>query len=151
MTRKRRRLLMVGAGLACVAVATGLALSAFDDGLVFFYSPSDLAANRPAPDRLVRIGGLVEDGSVVRGTGREVAFVVTDLAATVPVRYDGSLPDLFREGQGVVVEGRYGTDGTFQAVEVLAKHDETYMPPEVAESLQRAGVWKPGRDGKAAQ
>ena len=114
-------------------------LAAFDEGITYFYSPSDLVA-RPVPGgRMLRIGGLVEEGSVIRGEGVTVAFRVTDLAHAVPVQYSGILPDLFREGQGVVAMGTLGQDGVFRASEVLAKHDETYMPPEAADALKRAG------------
>jgi cytochrome c-type biogenesis protein CcmE len=147
MTRKRRRLtvlLLAGLGLGS---ATALTLTAFQDNLVFFRSPSDVAAERPAPERAFRLGGLVESGSVERETaadGRPVArFRVTDGAHVVPVSYTGVLPDLFREGQGVVTLGRLGPDGVFHASEVLARHDETYMPPEVADALKRAGHWNP--------
>ncbi len=149
MTRKRRRLYFVVTGMATLAVAAALVLSALEDSIVFFYSPSQLAENPPPPDRRIRIGGLVVEGSVKRGAdGLTVRFAVTDNARTVPVSYRGILPDLFREGQGVVAEGRMGADGGFNADEVLARHDETYMPPEVAEALKQAGVWQ-GKDGKA--
>ena len=146
MTRKRRRLyflLLTGLGLG---TATALALTAFQDHLVFFYSPSDLRAAAPLPGgRTIRIGGLVETGSVKRlPDGRTVEFRVTDLAAVTPVTYSGALPDLFREGQGVVAEGVLRPDGVFQAREVLAKHDENYMPPEVADALKKAGHWQQG-------
>lgn len=146
MTRKRRRLyllLLCGIGLGS---ATALTLTAFQDNLVFFRSPSDVAREVPPPDRAFRLGGLVETGSVERKTaeGRPVArFRVTDGASTVPVTYTGVLPDLFREGQGVVTLGKLGPDGVFRASEVLARHDETYMPPEVADALKRAGHWNP--------
>lgn len=148
MTRKRRRLwilLLCGLG---VGSATALTLTAFQDNIVFFRSPSDIMAERPAPERSFRLGGLVEAGSVVREEGRTgerptVRFRVTDGAHAIPVTYQGVLPDLFREGQGVVTAGRYGLDGQFRATEVLARHDETYMPPEVADALKRAGHWQP--------
>lgn len=147
MTRKRRRmwlLLLCGLGLGS---ATALTLTAFQDNLVFFRSPSDIAAEAPAPDRAFRLGGLVEQGSVERATaadGRPAArFRVTDGAHAVSVTYTGVLPDLFREGQGVVTLGRLGPDGVFRASEVLARHDETYMPPEVADALKRSGHWNP--------
>jgi cytochrome c-type biogenesis protein CcmE len=144
MTRKRRRLwilLACGVGLGS---ATALVLSAFSDNLVFFVSPSDLATAAPN-GRTVRLGGLVERGSVQRVTqGRPTAtFKVTDGNATVQVTYAGLLPDLFREGQGVVTLGVLQPDGTFRASEVLAKHDETYMPKEVAEALKKSGHWNP--------
>jgi cytochrome c-type biogenesis protein CcmE len=142
MTRKKRRLYAVLAGVAALAVATGLVLSAFSDNLVFFYSPTELAAKHIAPDRQIRIGGLVQEKSVVR-EGKTVEFKVTDGKTTVPVTYTGLLPDLFREGQGVVAEGKLRRDGTFQAASVLAKHDEKYMPPEVAAALKKSGHWMP--------
>jgi cytochrome c-type biogenesis protein CcmE len=144
MTRKRRRLWIL---LACgigLGSATALTLSAFSDNLVFFVSPSDLA-KATADGRTVRLGGLVEQGSVERAKqGKPTAhFRVTDGAMSVPVTYTGVLPDLFREGQGVVALGTLQPDGTFRASEVLAKHDETYMPKEVAEALKRSGHWNP--------
>ena len=122
----------------------GLVLSALNDNLVFFYSPSQVAEKHVAPDRHFRLGGLVEAGSVKKN-GQEVRFIVTDTHKTLPVVYRGLLPDLFREGQGVVAEGTLGADGVFTAREVLAKHDENYMPPEVAKAIKEAGQW---RDGK---
>lgn len=149
MTRKRRRLyvlLLCGLGLGS---ATALTLTAFQDNLVFFRSPSDIMAERPAPDRAFRLGGLVEAGSVERGIGADgrpsAVFRVTDGAHAVRVTYSGVLPDLFREGQGVVTLGRLLPDGIFRASEVLARHDETYMPPEVADALKRAGHWNPAQ------
>jgi cytochrome c-type biogenesis protein CcmE len=146
MTRKRRRLYFVVAGMVTLGAAAALVLTALEDSIVFFYSPSQLAEKLPPPDRRVRIGGLVAAGSVKRlADGLTVRFVVTDNAHTVPVQFRGILPDLFREGQGVVAEGRMGADGRFAADEVLARHDETYMPPEVADALKKAGVWQ-GRE-----
>ncbi|WP_149538857.1 cytochrome c maturation protein CcmE [Siccirubricoccus phaeus] len=149
MTKKRRRLwvlLLCGLGLGS---ATALTLTAFQDNLVFFRSPSDIAATAPAPDRAFRLGGLVEAGSVTRETGTDgrptARFTVTDGAHAVPVTYTGVLPDLFREGQGVVTLGKLGPDGVFRASEVLARHDETYMPPEVADALKRSGHWNPSQ------
>ncbi len=149
MTRKRRRLYLLGLFLLGLGTATALTLTAFQDNLVFFYSPSDLAAKPVPPERLFRLGGLVETGSIERagtGDGRtvEVRFRITDLEKTVPVVYAGILPDLFREGQGIVANGRLGVDGTFRARELLAKHDENYMPPEVAEALRKSGRWQEG-------
>lgn len=148
MTRKKRRLILL---LVCglgVGSATALVLAAFNEHLVFFVTPSDLATT-PANGRTLRLGGLVEKGSVQRVTaGKPTAtFRVTDGAAAVSVSYTGLLPDLFREGQGVVVLGVLQPDGGFRATEVLAKHDETYMPKEVAEALKRTGHWNPA-DGK---
>lgn len=145
MKRKHRRLAMLGAGMAVLGVAVALILIAVGDSLVFFYSPTDLRAQNLTPDRLVRVGGLVEEGSVARSDdGATVTFRVTDMQQTVPVTFTGLLPDLFREGQGVVVQGRLGTDGVFRAVEVLAKHDENYMPKEVADALKKSGEWRRG-------
>ena len=142
MTRKRRRLIAVVAGLVMLGGATALVLAAFNDNLVFFYSPSDLAQKAVGPERRIRIGGLVEDQSLVREDGRKVAFRVTDGKSELKVVYDGMLPDLFREGQGVVAEGKLRGDGVFVASSVLAKHDEKYMPPEVADALKRSGHWQ---------
>jgi cytochrome c-type biogenesis protein CcmE len=152
MTRKRRRLYAVLAGMASLGVAAFLVLSAFSDNLVFFYSPSDLKTKSVPFERQLRIGGLVEEHSVARtADGKSVAFRVTDGANTIPVTYTGSLPDLFREGQGVVAEGMLRSDGTFRASNVLAKHDENYMPPEVAEALKKSGHWQEtsGKNGAA--
>lgn len=142
MTRKRQRLYFVVAGLCVLGIAAALVLTAFEDSLVFFHSPSDLAEKPVEPGRTFRLGGLVEEGSVVKD-GVTVRFRVTDLAESVPVTYEGFLPDLFREGQGVVTEGMLNDDGQFIASNVLAKHDENYMPPEVAESLKKSGHWQP--------
>jgi cytochrome c-type biogenesis protein CcmE len=144
MTRKRRRLWTV---LACglgLASATALTLVAFNDNLVFFVSPSDIA-KVGGNGRSVRLGGLVERGSVTRGAASDTAtrFRVTDGANSIAVTYNGILPDLFREGQGVVTLGTLRPDGTFVASEVLAKHDETYMPKEVADALKKSGHWNP--------
>ena len=150
MTRKRKRLWMVGAGMLSLFAAVGLVLLAFQDNLVFFYSPSDLEAGKAPPGRAVRLGGLVEEDSVKRlGDGLTVEFRVTDLAHAVPVAYRGILPDLFREGQGVIVQGRLQDGGIFVADEVLAKHDESYMPPEVADALKEAGHWQEGAKGQS--
>ncbi len=139
MTRRaRRRLQALSLGLLGLGVATALALTAFRDNLVFFYSPSDIAANHIGPGRTFRLGGMVEKGSV-KHEGQTTEFRVTDTAKTIDVTYRGQLPDLFREGQGVVTEGVLEPNGTFLAREVLAKHDEKYMPPEVAKAVQRAG------------
>lgn len=142
MTRKRRRLYIVLSGMAVLGLAASLILMSFEDSLVFFRSPSDLAAEPVPIGRNFRLGGLVEEGSVVKD-GVEIRFRVTDLAQSVPVLFRGLVPDLFREGQGVVTEGQLTEDGTFVASSVLAKHDENYMPPEVAESLKDAGHWEP--------
>jgi cytochrome c-type biogenesis protein CcmE len=143
VTRKRRRLIAVLVGLGLLGVAAALVLTAFNDNLVFFMSPSDLATKGSPEGRRLRLGGLVEQGSVQRaGDGRTIVFKVTDLSQDVSVRYSGVLPDLFREGQGVVVEGKLGPDHVFAADTVLAKHDERYMPPEVADALKKSGHWQ---------
>lgn len=141
MTRKQRRLYFVLLGMLALGAAATLVLTAISDSLVYFYTPSDLAAKPQPEGRRMRIGGLVQDHSVIRD-GKSVAFAVTDLVHTLPVTYAGILPDLFREGQGVVVEGKMGGDGIFQATEVLAKHDEKYMPKDVADALKKSGQWK---------
>ncbi|MGE0154722.1 MAG: cytochrome c maturation protein CcmE [Reyranellaceae bacterium] len=138
---KHRRLVMLGASLLALAVAAFLILRALNENLVFFYSPTMVVENKPAPEQRFRIGGLVEDGSVQRGAG-QARFRLTDGAHTVSVVYAGALPDLFREGQGIVANGALDRDGVFVASEVLAKHDENYMPPEVAEALKKSGRWK---------
>ena len=143
MTRKRRRLVAVGVGMALLAAAAGLVLNAFRDSLVFFYGPSEALAKAIGPDQRFRLGGLVEAGSLGKaGDSVTVTFKVTDGAAAIPVRFAGILPDLFREGQGVIAEGRL-LQGTFEARNVLAKHDETYMPAEVVDALKKAGQWQP--------
>ena len=142
MTRKRKRLYLVLGGLALLSVVSALVLSAFEDNLVFFYSPSDLQAKNVPDGRSIRIGGLVEAGSVKReADGRTLDFRVTDGNSAVPVIYRGDVPDLFREGQGVVAEGKLD-HGTFRAASVLAKHDENYMPREVVDALKRSGHWQ---------
>jgi len=143
MTRKRRRLYFVMLGLLGLGAGTALVLTAFQDNIVFFRSPTEIAAGKVQPAQRVRIGGLVEKDSVVKD-GENVTFAVTDMAATLKVRYTGLLPDLFREGQGIVAEGALGTDGVFVASEVLAKHDENYMPREVADALKKSGHWQEG-------
>jgi cytochrome c-type biogenesis protein CcmE len=142
MTRKQRRGVLIGTCLVVLGIAVGLVLFAVRDSIVFFYSPSEVAEMRIAPGQRFRLGGLVETGSVVRGEGTSVRFVITDQAKTLPVTYTGVLPDLFREGQGVVAEGVLEPDGVFHADNVLAKHDENYMPPEVAKKLKAQGVWR---------
>ena len=141
MTPKRRRLWLLVASLSVLGAAAALILTALNDNLVFFYSPSQVAEKNIAPDRRFRLGGLVEAGSVQKN-GEEVRFTVTDTHKTLPVVYRGLLPDLFREGQGVIAEGALRADGVFVAREVLAKHDENYMPPEVAKAIKDAGQWK---------
>jgi cytochrome c-type biogenesis protein CcmE len=150
MKPRHKRLAFIGVGLAGIGIATALILNAFQGNLVFFFSPSQIAANEAPIDRKFRLGGLVEEGSVIRESdGLTVRFTVTDTVQSVPVVFTGILPDLFREGQGVVTQGRLGDDGLFRAEEVLARHDETYMAPEVAEALKQAGAL-PGNDGAAA-
>ncbi len=140
MKPRARRALAIGAGIVSLATAAALVLNAFEENLVFFYSPSQVQAAQTPRDRPFRIGGLVEDGSVQRAAdGLQVSFRVTDTAITVPVSYTGALPDLFKEGKGVVAQGRLRDDGVFVADQVLAKHDENYMPPEAADALQKAG------------
>jgi cytochrome c-type biogenesis protein CcmE len=138
MKTRHKRLGWVMAGLATLSVAIGLVLYALSSNIVFFFTPTQIAADEAPRDRAFRVGGLVEDGSVQRD-GIDVSFRVTDNAKAIPVVYRGTLPDLFREGKGVVAQGTLGADGIFRAREVLAKHDENYMPPEAAEALKRAG------------
>ena len=137
MKPRHKRFVAIGAGVAGLGLAAGLVLSAFNKNLVFFFTPSQIAANEAPQGKTFRIGGMVQAGSVKR-EGVEVRFVVTDTAKHVPVLYSGALPDLFREGKGVVVQGQLGADGVFRAREVLAKHDENYMPPEAADAVKRA-------------
>jgi len=150
VTRKRKRLYIVLGGLALLGAASALVLSAFSDNLVFFYSPSDISAKGVPDGRSIRVGGLVENGSVKReADGRTLDFRITDGNTAVPVIYRGDVPDLFREGQGVVAEGKLD-HGTFHAATVLAKHDENYMPREVVDALKRAGHWQ-GEHPQSAQ
>ena len=147
MTRKRRRLYMVLAGMVLLSGAVALVLAALDENLSYFYDPSNIA--EAPPGRSIRLGGLVEEGSVERqADGLTVTFRVTDMANSIAVTYKGLLPDLFREGQGVITEGTLGPDRVFVAREVLAKHDETYMPREVADALKKSGQWKGGEAGQ---
>ena len=140
MKPRTRRAIWIVAGLGALGIAATLVLNAFQSNLVFFLTPTQVAANEAPKDRSFRIGGLVEAGSVVREKDAlTVRFNVTDTAKTVPVVYTGILPDLFREGKGVVAQGKMGSDGRFHASEVLAKHDENYMPPEAADALKKAG------------
>jgi len=140
MTRKRRRLAILGLCGLGLGTAAALALTAFEDNVLFFYSPTEVAERQIEPGQRFRLGGLVADGSVLQlADSAGVSFTVTNLVHDVAVRYDGILPDLFREGQGVVAHGVLDADGVFMADEVLARHDETYMPPEVAEALEAAG------------
>ncbi len=143
MTRKKRRLYAVIAGMATLGAAAALVLTAFEDNLVFFFSPTELEKRELAPGQVIRVGGLVEMDSVTRlDDGLTVTFRVTDTANSLPIRFTGVLPDLFREGQGIVAEGTLGSDGVFVARDVLAKHDENYMPPEVADAIKEAGHWE---------
>jgi cytochrome c-type biogenesis protein CcmE len=142
MTRKQRRFALIAAGLGILGLAVVLILNALKDSIVFFNSPSDLVEKYVEPGRRVRLGGLVESGSVVRGENLAVRFRVTDGSHTVAVTFQGLLPDLFREGQGVVAEGTVDAGGVFKADTVLAKHDENYMPKEVADALKKQGHWK---------
>lgn len=137
MKPRHKRLALIGGIVGSAAVAVGLALNAFQSSIVFFYSPSQVVAKEAPTSRTFRLGGLVEEGSVKR-SGTEVRFAVTDTTQTVAVHYVGLLPDLFKEGKGVVTQGQLRNDGVFVAREVLAKHDENYMPPEAAEALERA-------------
>ena len=138
MTRRRQRMLFVGVLVAGVAAATGLVIAAMGENMLYFYSPSQIRAGEAPNGPDIRVGGLVVDGSVRRGQGLEVSFTLTDGAASVDVRYAGLLPDLFREGQGIVASGVLEPEGGFRAEQVLAKHDENYMPPEVAEAMEMA-------------
>ncbi len=148
MTRKRRRLILVLGGMAFLGLATALVLFAFRDNLIFFYTPSDLQTKAIPESRQLRVGGLVEPGSVAHdGDGKTLHFKITDGNSAIPVTYAGIVPDLFREGQGVVIEGRYGQDGTIRASSVLAKHDERYMPREVVDALKKSGRWQEGANG----
>jgi cytochrome c-type biogenesis protein CcmE len=147
-SRKKKRLAILVVGLVALGGATAMVLAAFRDNLVFFYSPTELAAKPYLAGGRIRIGGLVENQSVMHQDGRRVAFRVTDGKTDIAVDYDGILPDLFREGQGVVAEGRV-KDGVFVASTILAKHDEKYMPPEVAAALKKSGHWQEGGDSAA--
>lgn len=145
MTRKQRRLALIGSGLAVLGIAAGLVLFALRDSIVFFNTPTDLVEKHVAPGSRVRLGGLVKPGSLERGDNLSVRFAVTDGNQSVTVTYVGILPDLFREGQGVVTEGALDANGVFKADSVLAKHDETYMPKDVADALKKQGHWKSGQ------
>ncbi len=142
MTRKQKRLTVIGGALGFLGLATALTFYALGQKASYFYMPSDLQQAAVAPGERIRLGGLVEEGTIVRGQGTEVAFSVTDKEKSVKVLFNGLLPDLFREEQGVITEGMFRPDGVFVADSVLAKHDETYMPKEVADSLKEKGVWQ---------
>jgi cytochrome c-type biogenesis protein CcmE len=150
MKRKTLRLYLVIISLALLGIAASLVLNAFNREIVFFFSPSEIMAEKPVPGRVIRLGGLVETGSVRKlGDGATVSFKVTDLKAATEIAYRGVLPDLFREGQGVVVEGSFNDSGNFVATQVLAKHDENYLPPEVAKALKASGRWQEGAGTQA--
>jgi cytochrome c-type biogenesis protein CcmE len=149
MTRKQRRLVLIGSGLAVLTVAAVLVLSALKDSIVFFNSPSDVVTKQITPGTRIRLGGLVQPGSIDRGDNLQVRFQVTDGNKAIAVSYQGILPDLFREGQGVIAEGALERGGTFKADSILAKHDENYMPKEVADSLKKTGHWKDDYDKKS--
>ncbi len=142
MTRKQRRLVLIGSAVGVLAIAVALMLNAFRGSIAFFASPSDVLAKHIGPGTRIRLGGLVKSGSLVRADGLRVHFEVTDGKSEIPVKYDGVLPDLFREGQGVVAEGTLDPSGTFDADTILAKHDATYMPKEVVDALKKSGHWK---------
>ncbi len=142
MTRKQRRLVLIGSALGVLGVAVALVLGALKDSIVFFNSPTDVVEKHIAPGTRIRLGGLVKEGSFVRSDNLLVRFDVTDGNATIPVSFQGLLPDLFREGQGIVTEGALDPSGTFKADNVLAKHDENYMPKDVADRLKQQGHWK---------
>lgn len=142
MTRKQKRLAVIGAGALFLVTATGLTFYALGQKASYFYMPADLQAATLQPGQRIRLGGLVEPGTIVRGQGTEITFGVTDHDKSVKVTYTGILPDLFREDQGVITEGTFGPNGVFVADSVLAKHDENYMPKEVADGLKAKGVWQ---------
>ncbi len=142
MTRKGKRLTLIFGALAVLGLAAGLIMFALRDNIVFFYTPTQLAEKHPAPGARLRIGGLVKQGSLIKGESRDVSFVITDNEKELATTYSGLLPDLFREGQGVVADGVLASDGKFRADSVLAKHDERYMPRDVADALKKQGVWQ---------
>jgi cytochrome c-type biogenesis protein CcmE len=150
MTRKQRRFAMIAGGVGVLAVAVLLVLFAMKDSIVFFNSPTDVVEKHIAPGARIRLGGLVAPGSVTRGDALAVRFDVTDGNRAIAVAYQGILPDLFREGQGIVAEGALDGAGVFKADNVLAKHDETYMPKEVADALKKQGHWKDSYENKDA-
>ena len=142
MTRRQRRLTLIGGSGAVLAVALGLVLYSLSGSIVFFNSPTDIVEKHPGPDTRIRLGGMVKTGSIERGADMRIRFEVTDGKNEVPVRYQGMVPDLFREGQGVVAEGTLAPNGVFAADTILAKHDERYMPKEVVEALKKSGRWQ---------
>jgi cytochrome c-type biogenesis protein CcmE len=149
MTRKQRRLALIGTSLTVLVIAAALVLSALRESIVFFNSPTDIAEKPPAPGTRMRIGGLVKPGSLQRGDNLLVRFAVTDGKNDIAVLYQGIVPDLFREGQGVVAEGKLDSGGVFAADTVLAKHDERYMPREVVDALKKSGHWQEGEEKSA--
>jgi len=144
LTRKQRRLTLIGASIGVLAIAAALVLSALRESIVFFNSPTDVVEKHLAPGTRMRVGGLVKPGTVERGANLQISFSVTDGKTDVPVRYQGIVPDLFREGQGVIAEGKLEPDGKLTADTVLAKHDERYMPREVVDALKKSGHWQEG-------
>lgn len=142
MTRKQKRLSVIGGAMGFLAIAAGLVFYALGQKTSYFYMPADLQTASVEPGQRIRLGGLVEKGTVMRGQGTQIAFAVTDQVNSVKVAYNGILPDLFREEQGIVTEGAFGADGIFVADSVLAKHDENYMPKEVADGLKESGLWQ---------
>jgi cytochrome c-type biogenesis protein CcmE len=144
MTRKQRRLILIGSSLGVLAIAAALVLSAFRDSIVFFNSPTDVAEKHMAVGTRIRVGGLVKPGTLQRGENLQIKFDVTDGKSDIPVQFQGIVPDLFREGQGVVAEGKLAPGGVFVADTVLAKHDERYMPREVVDALKKTGRWQEG-------
>jgi cytochrome c-type biogenesis protein CcmE len=148
MTRKQRRLILIGSSLGVLAIAAALVLSALRDSIVFFNSPTDIVEKKPSAGTRMRVGGLVKPGSLQRGDNLLIRFDVTDGNKDVSVRYQGIVPDLFREGQGVVAEGKLDGGGVFVADTVLAKHDEKYMPREVVDALKKTGHWQEGEATK---
>jgi cytochrome c-type biogenesis protein CcmE len=150
MTRKQRRLILIGSSLSVLGVAVALVLSALSSSIVFFQSPTEVAQQGPMAGTRIRIGGLVKPGSVERGNNLRIRFAVTDGTSDIQVHYQGIVPDLFREGQGVIAEGKLEPNGSFIADTVLAKHDERYMPKEVVEALKKSGRWQEG-SGQAAK
>ena len=147
--KKKRRIQIIVLAVVALVISTALIGYAMRDGINFFRSPSQIAAEPPGPAEVFRIGGLVEEGSIIRGEGETVSFRVTDGGASIPVTYTGILPDLFSENQGMVGQGRY-VDGTFEATEILAKHDESYMPKEVIDALKEQGVYQEPESGRGA-
>jgi cytochrome c-type biogenesis protein CcmE len=148
MSRKKQRTTLIVGGLVVLGVAAAIIMTALSDSIVFFYTPTEVMEKHIKPTTRFRLGGLVEKGSVKRGEGTTVSFAVTDNEKIIPVSFTGNLPDLFREGQGVVAEGKMNGRGTFVADNVLAKHDENYMPKEVADALKKQGYWKHTEDEK---